>query len=99
MGIRKAIAALGMASSMALVGALAGPGIAQANPQNGLVNIAIEDILTGNQITALQNVPVSVAAVVCGLDVDVLTKALTGGEKVACDAQNTPLTKAFVLWN
>lgn len=99
MGIRKAIAAIGLASGMAVAGALVGPGVAGANPQNGLVNIAVEDILTGNQITALQNIPVSVAAVVCGLDVDVLTKALTGSDRVACDAQNTPLTKAFVLWN
>jgi hypothetical protein len=69
---------------------------AAATPQNGLVNVYTEDILSGNQIILLQNVPVSVAATVCGLTTNVLSNQLLSGNHAVCVTKNTPLIKSWV---
>jgi hypothetical protein len=97
MFIRKSVAALALTAGAALGGlAVAGP--AAATPQNGLVNVYTEDILSGNQIVVLQNVPVSVAATVCGLTTNVLSNQLLSGNHAVCLTKNTPITKSWVSY-
>ena len=97
MFIRKSVAALALTAGAALGGlAVAGP--AAATPQNGLVNVYTGDILSGNQIILLQNVPVSVAATVCGLTTNVLSNQLLSGNHAVCLTKNTPLTKSWVSY-
>jgi hypothetical protein len=48
----------------------------------GLLNVTITDVLSGNQVTA--QVPVSVAANICGVPVSVLATGLTSGP-VSCN--------------
>jgi hypothetical protein len=98
MFIRKSVAAIALTAGAALGGfAVAGP--AAATPQNGLVNIHTEDILSGNQVIVLQNVPISVAATVCGLTTNVLSNQLLSGNHAVCLTKNTPLTKSWVSYS
>jgi hypothetical protein len=66
--------------------------------QNGLVNVYTEDILSGNQIILLQNVPVNVAATVCGLTTNVLSNQLLSGNHAVCLTKNTFLIKSWVSY-
>jgi hypothetical protein len=64
----------------AAAGALAVPALpAAAQPviTGGLVNVTIVDVLSGNQVTA--QVPITVAANVCGVAVNVLATDLADG--------------------
>ena len=98
MRIRTGIAALALTAGAAAGGlALAGP--AMANPQNGLVNVYAQDIASGNQVILLQNVPVSLAANVCGLTTNVLSSELLSGNHAVCTAKNSPVTKSWVSFS
>ena len=98
MRIRTSVAALALTAGAAVGGlALAGP--AAANPQNGLVNVYAQDIASGNQVILLQNVPISVAANVCGLTTNVLTTELLSGNHAVCTAKNTSLIKSWVSYS
>jgi hypothetical protein len=97
MFIRKSVAALALTAGAAL-GGLAAAGPAAATPQNGLVNVYTQDILSGNQVVVLQNVPVSVAAIACGLTADVLSNDLLSGNQTVCVNKNTSLIKSWVSY-
>ena len=93
----KSIAAVAIAAG-ATLGSFSAAGAASAAPgQDGLVNVYLEDVLTGNQVNLLNNVAVPVAANVCGLDVDVLSRELANGDRVSCIAKNTTSQKAWVV--
>jgi hypothetical protein len=96
--IGKGIAALTLAAG-GVVGTVAGASPALANPQNGLVNVYVDDVLSGNQIVVLQNVPVSVAATVCNINANVLSNQLTKGGKAECLAKSSSAGKAWVVWS
>jgi len=98
MSIRKSAAAIALTAGVAL-GGFAAAGPAAATPQNGLVNVHTADILSGNQIIVLQNVPVSLAATVCGLTTNVLSNQLLSGNHAVCLTKNTPLTKSWVAYS
>ena len=92
----KSLAAVAIATG-ATFASFAAPGTAQADArQDGLVNVYLEDVLTGNQVALLNNVAVPIAADVCGLDVDVLASDLLSNDRVACVAKNTSLQKAYI---
>lgn len=77
---------LAMISIMALMVAItAMPALAQPQ-QNGLVNITITDVLNNNQVNV--QVPIGVAANVCGVQANVLAR---GGvqEPIDCTAATT----------
>ena len=97
MFIRKSVAALAL-SAGAVLGGLAVAGPAAATPQNGLVNIYTQDILSDNQVVVLQNVPVSVAATVCGLTTNVLSDQLLSNNQAICLTKNTSLIKSWVSY-
>jgi hypothetical protein len=70
-----------------------------ANPQNGLVNVYVDDVASGNQVVVLQNVPVSVAATVCNLNANVLSTTLTALGKSECTAKSSSAGKSWVVWS
>lgn len=65
--------------------------------QGGLVNVNIEDteILNELQLAApiTVQVPIGIAATVCGVQANVLAAAIEQGQDVECDAENN--TQAF----
>ena len=81
--------------------AIAAPAAAQLNTSQGLVTVTVQDVailnnfLNNDQIAALNNlnapvtvqVPVGVAANVCGVDANVLASQKKGGT-AACDAKS-----------
>jgi hypothetical protein len=76
--------------STTLAGALVVPATtASAAPviTGGLVNVTIVDVLSGNQVTA--HVPVSVAANICGVAVNVLARQLPTGPVDCSNALQT----------
>lgn len=79
--IRLALVSGFAAVALAAVGAA--PASAQTNNQSGLVNVNVQDLAL--QVPASVAVPVSVAANVCGVDVNVLANALNNGP-VSCTA-------------
>ena len=85
------VAGLAFAGVATLGGlSVAGPASAGGGP---LVDVTVEDILSGNEIKILNDVTLSVAAVACGIDVNVLSAVLTGSEQAKCDAYSIPLVK------
>lgn len=64
--------------------------------QNGLVNVYAQDILTGNQVILLQNVPVSLAANLCGLTTNVLSGELASGNHADCLAKDSGTITSWV---
>lgn len=99
MRIRQSIAGLTLAAA-ATAGALglaAGP--AAATAQNGLVNVHAQDIASGNQVILLQNVPVSVAANVCGVTANVISTQLLSSNQATCVAKSNSTTKSWVSFN
>lgn len=88
----------GLVTLIATAAVLAPAAVANANPQNGLVNVYATDIANGNQITLLQNVSVPVAANFCGIQVAALSAALLQGQAVACTAATTSTQTAWVSY-
>ena len=87
MRIRRTVASLAGVAAIGVGGvALAAPAGAAPIFTGGLVNIAIEDVLTGNDVNV--QVPVGVAANVCGISVAVLADLAPLGP-VDCDAATT----------
>lgn len=82
MNLRRTSAALTSAAALTVTGiAMAQPATAAPNntDQRGLVNLDVTDVNV--------QAPVSVAAVICGLDVNVLAQQLGAGAPVDCDAE------------
>jgi hypothetical protein len=69
-------------ASALLFAGLAAPAAAQ---QTGLVNVEIRNVLNNNTVNVV--VPVSVAANICDVDVNVLSTQLESGP-VSCDARS-----------
>lgn len=86
-------------SVAALAAPLAVAAPASANRHDGLVNVNIENILNGNQITVLQNVNVGVAAAFCNINVNVLSAQLQNNQFGNCPAKTTNFQKASVTWS
>jgi hypothetical protein len=80
----------------ALASFAAAPAIAQDTAQGGLVNVNVANVLNDLEIDLLNNslnnntvqVPVGVAANVCGVDANVLARQRRGNSPVTCTAQN-----------
>jgi hypothetical protein len=60
--------------------ALGVTGVAAAQPQQGLVNVNIEDVVVA--------VPINAAANICGVEVNVLSAALVDAGFYECDARS-----------
>ncbi len=86
MNLKTRIATAGIAGALLLGGASATS--AQAAPviTGGLVNVTLTNVLNGNQVQVA--VPISVAAAICGVHVNVLATALapTGTQTFNCPA-------------
>jgi len=89
----KARAAAVLTAGALSVGAVAAPA-ATAAPlvTGGLVNITVTDVLNGNQVNV--QVPIGVAANVCGVDIDANVLARQGRDDstsgpIDCTASNT----------
>lgn len=95
MRIRQSIAAVALVAG-ATAGGLALAGPAAATGQTGLVNVHVQDVANGNQVVLLNNVPVTLAAVVCGLDANVLSTELLTSNKVVCAAKNNSKTLSWI---
>jgi hypothetical protein len=67
-----------LATAAVSMGLIAGPAGAQANNQQGLVNINLQDVTV--------QVPVSVAAGICGVNVAVLAQDLGQDGRANCPA-------------
>lgn len=82
--------------------AAATPALAQVSTQGGLVNVSVSNVdilknfLNDSQVAALNNlsvpvtvqVPIGVAANVCGVDANVLASQRKAGDPVSCTARN-----------
>lgn len=77
--------------------ALATP--AEAATQSGLVNIYVDNVLNGNQVTLLQNVSVPVAAAICNVNANVLSTQLQNNQFAKCPALTTSKQIAWVGYN
>ena len=73
--------------------ALATGGSGGGSSSPALVDVTVQDILTGNEVTVLQNVTVPVAAVFCGIDLNVLSNILNNTSVTECKAASIPLVK------
>lgn len=79
--------------------ALAFPAAASAQQQEGLINVTVSadntDVLNELQLSAPINVqvPIGIAANVCGIDANLLAQQKQEDENVTCEAQNS--TQAF----
>lgn len=92
-------------ASFAIAGAALVPVIATATPaeaaahQSGLVNVNVENVLNGNQVTILQNVSIPVAAALCNINANVLSTQLQNNQRGNCPAFSTATQRAFVYYN
>jgi hypothetical protein len=84
--IKKTLAAV-TASALLTVSA-AGPAAAQQT-QNGLVNVAVDNVIV--------QVPIGVAANVCGVNAAVIAANFTQTATPVCNAQNNQLPVAFQI--
>ena len=91
--------------------AAASPAIAQVSTQGGLVNVSVSNVdilknfLNDTQVAALNNVsvpvtvqvPIGIAANVCGVNANVLAAQKKGSDPISCTARNgsNALSKAF----
>ena len=75
-------------ATAALSFAIAGPAAAQQT-QNGLVNVAVGDVLV--------QVPIGVAANVCGVNAAVIAAEFTQTTNPVCTARNNQLPVAFQI--
>jgi hypothetical protein len=80
------MALVGGLSAVVMTAMAAGPASAATNDQNGLVNVNVQDLAL--QLPVSVAVPVSVAANVCDVNVNVLANQLSNGP-VSCDATGT----------
>ena len=73
------------------------PALAQVSNQGGLVNVDVSNVLNNLDLDLLNNslnnntvqVPIGVAAAVCGIDANVLASQRKGDSPVSCPAKNT----------
>jgi hypothetical protein len=73
------------------------PALAQVSNQGGLVNVDVSNVLNDLDLDLLNNslnnntvqVPVGIAAAVCGVDANVLAHQRKGDSPVSCQAKNT----------
>jgi hypothetical protein len=93
MQIRRSAAALAATAALGLTGvAVAGPASAAPVVTGGLVAINVSNVLNNNQVIA--QVPIGVAANVCGVSVAAVLAA-AGGNNPVCTATNNQLPTAF----
>jgi hypothetical protein len=96
--LRKGVATL--AISAAAIGTPAAvAGAATASPavhQHGLVNVVVKHVLNHNRVVILKNIPVSTAAAVCDVHVNVLSRELQRDNHAPCGALSSSINKAFV---
>jgi len=83
---RKSRLTVALATAAVSLGIVAGPASAQGN-QSGLVNVAIVDVLNNNEVNV--QVPIGVAANVCGVNVGVIQEIRRAGGTVDCTSSNT----------
>src|SRR3954467_5742639 len=95
--VNKGIATLALAAAVVTPAAFAGS--ASANPQNGLVNVYVENVLNHNQVAVLQNVSVPVAAALCNINANVLSTQLQNNQKGECPALSNAKQIAWVSQN
>jgi hypothetical protein len=90
-----AIAGVGVVAPLAAVGSA--DAAAPAAVQNGLVNVVAKHILNHNRVVILKNVPISTAAAVCDVNVNLLSRELTNQHQAYCPAlsHNSVITKVF----
>ncbi len=82
---RKARAAAVLATVALAAGVAAGPAAAQADHnQAGLVVVNVDNVLNNNDVTV--QVPISVAANICDVDVQVLVADLADDGSATCTA-------------
>jgi len=84
---KKSRLTVALATAAVSLGIVAGPASAQQGSQEGLVNVAIVDVLNNNQVNV--QVPIGVAANVCGVNVGIIQQIRRAGGTVDCTASNT----------
>ena len=84
--VRKACASL-FAAGVLAAGVVAVP--AASAQQSGLVNVDITNVLNNNQVVANVNIPITAAANICGVSVDVLAANLAQGQN-SCQSTANP---------
>lgn len=81
------LTAIAAAAAMS-VSVAAAPASAQTT-QDGLVNVAVVDVLNDNQVVANVVVPIGIAANVCGVNANILAQQeRTGGAECDANAEN-----------
>lgn len=93
--ISKVVAGFALAG-VATFGGLSLAGPASAGDSGPLVNVVVEDVLTGNEVTVAENVAVPVAATLCSIDVNVLSNILSNTEVTECKALSVVGKKAWI---
>ncbi|WP_306215861.1 hypothetical protein [Actinoplanes sp. RD1] len=84
--VSRVLAGLAVAG-IASLGSLTLAGPASAGGSGGsLVDVTVQDVLTGNEVNVLNDVQIPVAAALCGLNVEVLTSALVDNNQAECKA-------------
>ena len=76
---------------------VATPALAQVNTQGGLVNVDVSNVLNNLDLDLLNNslnnntvqVPIGVAAAVCGVDANVIAHQRKDNASYSCPAKNT----------
>ena len=95
--VRNVVGATALAAAV-VVTPLAGASAAAApdtQNQGGLVNVALVDVASGNNISVLANVPIGVAANVCGVSVAAIQAA--AGSSPACTARVDQATASQLM--
>jgi hypothetical protein len=93
MRIRRFIAGTSAATAL-FVGATAMPADAQRVDQEGLVNVALVDVVEIGDIQVAAAVPINVAAAICGVQVGIIAEQLQEGP-VECPARTGDQTFRF----
>ena len=86
-----------MLLAAAVMAATATPALAQVNTQGGLVNVDVSNVLNNLDLDLLNNslnnntvqVPIGVAAAVCGVDANVIAHQRKDNASYSCPAKNT----------
>ena len=71
----------------ALAAGVAAPASAQPTNQDGLVNVAVVDVLNNNNVFANVQVPVGIAANICNVDANVLARQRQRGGTRECTSR------------
>jgi hypothetical protein len=89
--VRKWIAATalsgGLALGVAAPVALSSPAGAQPVFTGGLVNVTITNLLNNNTVQVGAQIPIEVAANICGVDVSVLSNQFLSGPVATCETR------------